>query len=401
MEKTKSLSKDFLYCGLTKEAYNEIAPLIVQRNRYMLRFTSVLMAGLALLMLCATLIIKGGYDAACFPYVFMSAGGVLSILVRRLFHWDTDRFTLTYSYVQILLVFIYATILGASPQNREDPSTSIVVFLAVMPLVIIDRPIRMFAVMTLSALGYLVCSHFIKTPHAFSTDVMNVVTFTVISMILYMVVSNRNVQEIYKGERERKLQEKIIMNMATVIEERDESTGDHIQGTIDYVREITRRMKDTGAYSGYSNEYFENICRAAPLHDVGKIRIPDSILKKPGPLTPEEFEIMKKHALYGGELIQKTMESLGNQDYFQIAYNIAMHHHERYDGTGYPSGMKGEAIPLEARIMALADVYQALISDRVYKKAYPKEQAIEIMKQGRGTQFDPVLTDLFLSSLEA
>ena len=109
---------------------------------------------------------------------------------------------------------------------------------------------------------------------------------------------------------------------------------------------------------------------------------------------------MKKHASYGGEIIKKTLKNLGDKDYYEVAYNIAKYHHERYDGTGYPAGLKGEEIPLEARIMALADVYEALISERVYKKAFPKEKAIEIIRDGRGTQFDPILTDLFLSVLD-
>ena len=400
MKFSKRFLNDILYCGLSKEAYEEIKPLIVQRNRYMLKFTSIMMTSLGALLLMIQFVIGGGYSHACFPYLFMTVGGGLAIFARKVLRWNKEKYTMLFCYIQIILVLTYAIILGASPQNRDDPSASFVVFLVAMPLTLNDRPIRMAAVVILSSAVYLVISSYVKTPHAFSTDIFNVVSFSVIGMILYVIVSNRNVQEIFRSERERKLQENIVFNMATVIEERDESTGDHIQGTVDYVRKTVERMKGMAAFAAYSEEYYQNVWRAAPLHDVGKIKIPDNILKKPGRLTPEEFEIMKKHASYGGEIIKKTLKNLGDKDYYEVAYNIAKYHHERYDGTGYPAGLKGEEIPLEARIMALADVYEALISERVYKKAFPKEKAIEIIRDGRGTQFDPILTDLFLSVLD-
>ena len=135
---------------------------------------------------------------------------------------------------------------------------------------------------------------------------------------------------------------------------------------------------------------------AAAMHDIGKIKIPDRILNKPGRLTDEEYDIMKKHSIYGAEIIRKAMGDIEETDYITVAYNIARYHHERYDGKGYPDGLKGEDIPLEARVMALADVYDALISERVYKKAFSVEKAKEIILDGSGTQFDPCLVPLFL-----
>ena len=149
-------------------------------------------------------------------------------------------------------------------------------------------------------------------------------------------------------------------------------------------------------YANLSKEYCDNIVMAAPMHDIGKIEISDTILNKPGKLTEEEFEIMKKHSEYGGDIIKDTISNVEEQEYCNIAYNIARYHHERYDGKGYPDNLKGEEIPLEARIMALADVYDALVSERVYKKAYSKETAIKIIQEGKGTQFDPNLVPLFL-----
>ena len=181
-----------------------------------------------------------------------------------------------------------------------------------------------------------------------------------------------------------------------MVEERDEDTGGHIMRCEDYVERLLKEMREKSHYSNLTNDYCENIVLAAAMHDIGKIKIPDYILNKPGRLTEEEFEVMKKHSEYGAEIIQKTMSDIEEEEYCKIAFNIAKYHHERYDGTGYPTGLEREDIPLEARVMALADVYDALISPRVYKKAFSEEKAKAIILEGSGTQFDPVLVPLFL-----
>ena len=159
-------------------------------------------------------------------------------------------------------------------------------------------------------------------------------------------------------------------------------------------------MQQDEAYADLNSKFYGNILLAAPMHDIGKIKIPDAILNKPGRLTSEEFEVMKKHADFGADIIQKTMRDVEEEDYYIVALNIARYHHERYDGGGYPSGLKGEDIPLEARIMALADVYDALVSKRVYKDAYSKEESLRIIEENIGTQFDPHLGRLFLKCLQ-
>ena len=162
---------------------------------------------------------------------------------------------------------------------------------------------------------------------------------------------------------------------------------------------MLEKLTECDNYSHLSEDYIRNVMLAAPMHDIGKIKIPDSILNKPGKLTAEEFEIMKKHAAYGGDIIKKTITNVEEKAYCDVAYNIARYHHERYDGKGYPDGLKGTDIPLEARIMALADVYDALVSKRVYKDAFPKEKAIQIIEEGSGTQFDPALVPIFLDCI--
>ncbi len=153
-----------------------------------------------------------------------------------------------------------------------------------------------------------------------------------------------------------------------------------------------------GIYSGIlTEEYIGDVFKSAPLHDIGKIKIPDSILNKPGKLTPEEFDIMKKHSEYGGEVIDELIESLTEASYLEIARDIALYHHERWDGSGYPKGLKGEEIPLSARIMAVADVFDALVSERVYKKAFSFEKAMEIIREESGTHFDPRIVKAFVA----
>ena len=144
-------------------------------------------------------------------------------------------------------------------------------------------------------------------------------------------------------------------------------------------------------------DFVETIVRSAPLHDIGKVGVPDHILLKPGRLTPEEFEIIKRHSTVGGDTIRSVIEQGPSQGFLEMGMIIAYHHHEKYDGSGYPAGMAGEAIPLPARIMAVADVYDALTSQRVYKKAMPHEEAAEIIRRDSGSHFDPDVVEAFLA----
>lgn len=193
------------------------------------------------------------------------------------------------------------------------------------------------------------------------------------------------------------LQETTIETLATLAECRDADTGGHIKRTQHYVlalaehiqhREPFAKVLDTGT--------IKLLYLSAPLHDVGKVGVPDAILLKPGKLTPEEFEEMKKHTVYGYTALSQAEEKLGGNSFLHFAKEIAYGHHERYDGTGYPQGIAGEDIPLSARLMALADVYDALISRRVYKAPLPHSLAVRLIVAGRGKQFDPLLTNAFL-----
>lgn len=194
-----------------------------------------------------------------------------------------------------------------------------------------------------------------------------------------------------------KIQDSTINGLANLIESRDGETGGHIIRTSRYVEMLARKAREEGFYADTLNDnYIELLVRAAPMHDIGKISISDLILQKQGKLTPEEYDIMKDHASEGGRIIRSVMSDIENRDYVDMAAQVAEGHHEKWDGGGYPKGLSGEDIPLCARIMAIADVFDALVSKRCYKEAFSFDKAFAIIEGTSGTHFDPTLADIFL-----
>jgi putative two-component system response regulator len=194
------------------------------------------------------------------------------------------------------------------------------------------------------------------------------------------------------------IQNVTIFAMASLAETRDNETGNHIRRTRAYVKILALKLQNHPKFKDFlTDEMIDTLYKSAPLHDIGKIGIPDYILLKKGKLTAEEFEVMKTHTTLGKEAIEHAENQLGYEvSFLKIAKEIAYSHQEKYDGTGYPLGLKGNEIPISARLMSVADVYDALISKRVYKDKIEHEKAIEIMKEGRGTHFDPYILDAFL-----
>lgn len=193
------------------------------------------------------------------------------------------------------------------------------------------------------------------------------------------------------------IQEQTIFGMANIIESRDSDTGEHVKRTSLYVELIVKAALEEGyEKERLTPEFVEHLMKAAPLHDVGKIAVSDTILKKPGRLTPDEFEMIKQHTVAGGRIIEDVLGKIESEEYVRIASDVATSHHERWDGTGYPKGLKGEEIPVGARIMAIADVFDALVSPRCYKDPFSPEEAFDMISASKGTHFDPVLADLFL-----
>ena len=201
-------------------------------------------------------------------------------------------------------------------------------------------------------------------------------------------------------EATAQMQNGLIITMADMVESRDSDTGAHIQKTAAYVKIILEGLKKKGYYAEkLTPKYMSDAVISAPLHDVGKINVPDAVLNKPGKLTDEEYEIIKTHTTAGREIIERAIDTVHGENYLKEARNMAAYHHERWDGKGYPEGLHGEVIPLSARVMAVADVFDALTSKRVYKPAFPPEEALKIIQEGSGTQFDPKCVEAFFDSL--
>lgn len=217
---------------------------------------------------------------------------------------------------------------------------------------------------------------------------------TITIIVLIMQGNKRS----FYHEKVSRMQSGMITFMAEVVENRDDNTGGHIRRTAAYVECIAKELKRQGRYSNIlTDRYLSDMVVAAPLHDIGKIHIPDAVLNKPGKLTEEEFEIMKTHTTAGEELLTHAKKELGESGYLNTAVEMAAYHHEWWNGKGYPYGISGEEIPLCARIMAVADVFDALTSKRCYKSAMPLEKAYAIIREESGTHFDPAVVEAFFA----
>lgn len=218
----------------------------------------------------------------------------------------------------------------------------------------------------------------------------DVLTSTISNTVVYFEELTK------KSEHIERMQDGLIYILADLVESRDKYTGDHIRKTAAYVELILELLREDGIYADQiTDDYIKDVCHSAPLHDVGKIKVPDAILNKPGRLTDEEFGEMKKHTTAGSNIIDGARKLSGEDGYLAEAQNLAAYHHEKWDGSGYPNGLKGEDIPLSARIMAVADVFDALMSKRSYKEPFSFDKAMQIIEEGSGTHFDPLITKVF------
>ena len=209
-------------------------------------------------------------------------------------------------------------------------------------------------------------------------------------LVIFMNVENSVVAELDN------IHEEMIYSFADIVASRDGSTGEHIKRTTVYVRLIAEQLRKKDRYSNIlTKDYIDCLIMSASMHDIGKIAIPDAILQKPERLTDEEFDIMKQHTVKGAELIQDAFYS-SNQMYSKMLYDIAMSHHEKWNGKGYPLGSQKTEIPLCARIMSVADVFDAVSQDRCYRKAMSLDEAFGIIERGIGTDFDPEIAEAFI-----
>lgn len=243
----------------------------------------------------------------------------------------------------------------------------------------------------------------------FAKQVDNQIQTELVSEIMERYVDASRQLEEYTHRLEELVQKKVeevsssqiatIHALVKLSESRDDETGEHIVRTLQYCRFLAEKLWEMGAHPGeIDHDFIDSIAQASPLHDIGKVGIPDAVLLKPGKLSKEEFEIMKTHTTIGYQTLSSVEKRDTGSAFIKIGMEITLCHHEKWDGSGYPKGLRGEEIPISARIMALADVYDALRSKRVYKKGYTHEKSREIIVQGRGSHFDPLLVDIFLEN---
>jgi CHASE2 domain-containing sensor protein len=304
---------------------------------------------------------------------------------------------------------IVDNLLSGDPIVVPRWSRGIQIFLVLVPgflltaLMARARAMWGFAAVILAMAGIWLGGYWLLAYHQiFLPPLLPVATLLLVFLLLTSLRFLQADREV--RERTRKLaltQGAIIQSLASLAETRHHETGGHIQRTRHYMRVLADRLKYHPRFHHYLDDAtIDLLFRLAPLHDIGKVGVPDEILLKPGQLNPEEFEKMKQHTLYGSETIRLAKQLLGEESFLQMADEITLNHHEKWDGTGYPHGLKGEEIPIPGRIMAVADVYDAITHYRKYQGAFSHEEAVRVMVGDRGTHFDPDVLDAFLEVQE-
>lgn len=221
------------------------------------------------------------------------------------------------------------------------------------------------------------------------------IAVTVIILGVYINQENPAIKEVSR------LHEEMVLDFTTLVEKRDDNTGGHVRRTSRYAELLAKELRARGYYKDIlTKDFIKNLKMTAPMHDIGKISVPDAILQKPGKLTDEEFAIMQRHTVDGGNIIKETFGDVEAEAYREMAYQVAMYHHEKWNGKGYPEGLKETEIPLCARIMAVADVFDAVSSKRCYRDALSKEECYRIIEEGSGRDFEPVIAKVFLEIRE-
>jgi len=242
--------------------------------------------------------------------------------------------------------------------------------------------------------------------HAIAGVLLNVLLLSLITIpaVKFMMIrpAKKYIHDLESAQNTIQVRENQMLGALNALANaKDNATGGHIIRTQQYVRLLAQRVKSMGHHlQTLTDEHIEKLHKVAPLHDIGKVGIPDQILKKMGPLTADEREVMKQHSLIGESILLAAQLEEIEPDLLTTALKIAGCHHEKWDGTGYPRGLSGESIPIEARIMAVADVFESLSSDRPYKKAWTFKESYELIVKGSGTAFDPVVVEAFIAERE-
>lgn len=367
-----------------KDVANDVCAVAVIVNIIMTRPKERRLSGL-LLSLPFIIVLYGISNGILVP---------IMVMPQYLFPEYSGPYTLTV-YTMLFAAFAVFMILGKNWRRKFSESTE-------------DRCLSVGERVVLVAGGTLLMVFSVMLSYTLTSDEFIAQEYIVISglfagamTIAFVIMIMQGNKRSYYLQKYNNMQSHIITTMADIIENRDESTGGHIRRTAKYVEIIAKELQRQGKFADIlTNQYINDMVMAAPLHDIGKIHISDIVLNKPGKLTEEEFAQMKTHTTAGRELLEKAKGDLGDINYLSIAIEMAAYHHEREDGNGYPYGVKDGEIPLCAKILAVADVFDALTSKRVYKEAMPFGKACSIIREERGTHFDKDVVDAFTTASE-
>ncbi len=413
MRLLNAIKKDLLYGGLTREEYISIKSAVNEANR-----KNIISHAIVTLLFWAVAFIVYGPDQysalmKVFPYALIICAFLLTCALFPAKKYPVIvaplKFFAELSYLEVGVAVLILF------QSDSEKVFFGYVLAVLVPMLFIDTMIVSIIVEMIMIFTYMFFGQFYFENTVYQWEVRTLIVFCFTGVIssrfinkgqferyLYTDSAEKlaDIQAKFNDELKKEVEEKtrrivtlndrFIMGMATMVESRDNSTGGHIRRTSEGVRILTDSIRAGGTLQ-ISDDFCNDLIKAAPMHDLGKIAVDDEILRKPGQYTPEEFAKMKVHAAEGARVVHEILKDTDDADFRRIAENVAHYHHERMDGSGYPEGLKGEEIPLEARIMAIADVYDALVSKRVYKDSYSFERADQIILEGMGTQFDPGL----------
>ena len=391
--------------GVEPELFAEVKSEFEARNRRSMFILAILGICEGILLI-STDFLNGSFDPAFPLYIALFVVSIGIAFFARSGLVSNPNHLLVCCFVALSVAMLYGVGIAFQHPSPDDyPAVTFMVLFVALPLMFTDVVWHMIVFQVSWACIFMALSWQFSSPWVFGTNLLDAVTFTAVGVVLYATISSEHVRQVVddmrlesETERLNAVQSAILMRLSNVIEGRDEDTGGHVMRTCSFVADLLEDLREQEKWRPLLPESFvRHAVLCASLHDMGKLQIPDAILNKPGPLTEEEFEVMKLHTVYGEVLIQRTLEGLVGEDELMVARNIARSHHERWDGTGYPDGVVGQEISIEARAMALADVFDALTHERCYKRAFSVEEAIQFIERGRGTQFDPEMTDVFVA----
>ncbi len=390
---------ELFYAGLGKEACKQVQKPVNNMNRKAIISWSLSIGMFWILSLILSFFI---------PVYTQCREVYIGALISSVFTWVSavfliDRYPwLLHPVKYVLTISILMAGIGIAVCQPYDRTATMIAAVVMIPNCFIDPTIRSIVLLLFNLLVYCFVGKGALDPTIYSWGLTNLLIFSLAGILTSHVINKTRYKRFFyedstkkMAQMEAKFNAQLVMGMATMVESRDKFTGGHIRRTSTGVRFIVEAMRENEALS---EKFCENIIKAAPMHDLGKIAVDDVVLRKPGKYTPEEYEKMKQHAAEGARILKDILGDT-DEEFLRIAQNVAHYHHERMDGTGYPDGLKGDEIPLEARIMAIADVYDALVSTRVYKQRYSPQKANRIILNGMGTQFDPSLQKYYEAAL--